>query len=112
MTRSWPGNVRELRNFIERQVALGWGRGALAGRSERPRLLPTAIEAFVPVDVPLKRARAAWIDEFESVYSRALLKKANGNVTRAAEMAGVSRRFLQRFLVRLGIRSEASTDDE
>ena len=33
-----------------------------------------------------------------------MLRKTGGNVTRAAELAGVSRRFLQRLVARLGIR--------
>jgi transcriptional regulator with PAS, ATPase and Fis domain len=111
MTRSWPGNVRELRNFIERQVTLGWARdhGSKGGSQ---RLLPSGIEAFVPVDLPLKQAREAWIEEFEGVYVRALLRKTNGNVTRAAETAGVSRRFLQRTMVRLGMRVEEALSDD
>ena len=110
MTRSWPGNVRELRNFIERQVALGL---ADAGATKsRPRALPSGTEAFVPVDLPLKEARDVWVEEFEGVYARALLKKTNGNVTRAAEIAGVSRRFLQRLMVRLGMRVDESRDDD
>ena len=63
----------------------------------------------MPVNLPLKEARLAWTEQFESVYVRALLDKTAGNVTRAAEMAGVNRRFLQRMMARLGIRS---TDDE
>ncbi|MGH9885491.1 MAG: helix-turn-helix domain-containing protein [bacterium] len=55
--------------------------------------------------LPLKEAREAWTKSFELAYVRAVLKMAGGNVTRAAERAGVSRRFLQRMLVRLGIRS-------
>jgi transcriptional regulator with GAF, ATPase, and Fis domain len=111
MTRSWPGNVRELRNFIERQVALGWAQGGHPKGAHH--VLPSGIEAFVPVDLPLKQAREAWVEEFEGVYVRALLKRTSGNVTRAAKAAGVSRRFLQRLMVRLGMRvDEALSDDD
>jgi DNA-binding protein Fis len=48
----------------------------------------------------------AWTEQFESVYLRALMKRTGGNVTRAAELAGVNRRFIQRLLLRVGIRSE------
>jgi DNA-binding NtrC family response regulator len=61
--------------------------------------------------LPLKEARFAWTNAFESVYVRSLLQKTNGNVTRAAELAGVSRRFLQRTLARLGIRAQDEIDD-
>ena len=110
MTRSWPGNVRELRNFIERQIALGWAQG---GHPKGPHhVLPSGIDAFVPVDLPLKQAREAWVEEFEGVYVRALLKRTSGNVTRAAKAAGVSRRFLQRLMVRLGMRVDEALSDE
>ena len=112
MTRSWPGNVRELRNFIERQVGLGWGRDGAPSSPGPRRILPSGIEAFVPVDLPLKRAREAWIEEFEGVYVRALLKRTSGNVTRAADVSGVSRRFLQRLMVKLGMRVEACAEGE
>jgi DNA-binding NtrC family response regulator len=60
---------------------------------------------LIPLHLTLKEARLAWMAEFESVYVRALLEKTQGNVTRAAELAGVSRRFLQRTMARNGIRS-------
>ena len=116
MTRSWPGNVRELRNFIERQITLGHGDGTPSSQKQKPsRVLPSGIEAFVPVDMPMKQARDAWLNEFEGAYARALLKRTNGNVTRAAELADVSRRFLQRLMLRVGMRVEgapAEDDDE
>ena len=43
---------------------------------------------------------------FEMVYVRTLLREMSGNVTRAAERAGVSRRFLQRLVARLGIKAQ------
>jgi DNA-binding NtrC family response regulator len=54
--------------------------------------------------LPLKEARQAWTESFESVYVRTLLRELGGNVTHAAERAGVSRRFLQRLVARLGIK--------
>jgi DNA-binding NtrC family response regulator len=55
--------------------------------------------------LPLKEARQAWTERFEEIYLRAMLQKTGGNVTRAAELAGVSRRFLQRLAARLGYRA-------
>jgi len=58
----------------------------------------------VPIHLPLKDARAAWTEQFERVYVEALLARTGGNVTRAAELAGVNRRSLQRLIASLGLR--------
>ncbi|HEY8080008.1 MAG TPA: sigma 54-interacting transcriptional regulator [Labilithrix sp.] len=112
-SRAWPGNVRELRNAIERAVALGQTRtGVGAVPAREASVLPAGIESIVPVHLPLKDARDAWTNEFETVYVRAMLAKTGGNLTRAAELAGVSRRFLQRMVVRLGLRDDEGDDDD
>jgi DNA-binding NtrC family response regulator len=105
--RSWPGNVRELRNFIERSVSLG----LVDARPASPtRAVPTGplpqVDSMVALRLPLKDARQAWVESFESVYVRDVLLRCGGNVTRAAERAGVSRRFLQRLIARLGIKPD------
>jgi transcriptional regulator with PAS, ATPase and Fis domain len=105
--RSWPGNVRELRNFIERSVSLGLVDHAVpgAGHGTPAQAIPAdTLEKLVPLDVPLKDARQAWIESFETVYVRAMLRKTGGNLTRAAELAGVNRRFMQRIVSRLASR--------
>jgi transcriptional regulator with PAS, ATPase and Fis domain len=118
MRRSWPGNVRELRNFIERSVSLGSiheGSSLPRTSSEPPPSIPPAMESFVPLHLPLKDARQAWTENFESIYVRSMLKKTGGNLSRAAELAGVNRRFMQRLLGRLGLRASdvaLDPDDE
>jgi transcriptional regulator with PAS, ATPase and Fis domain len=107
-TRAWPGNVRELRNAIERAVTLGQVDLALPGHEAKASVLPAGLASIVPVHLPLKDARLAWTSEFESIYVHAMLEKTNGNVTRAAELAGVSRRFLQRMVARLGLRTDGT----
>ena len=113
--RAWPGNVRELRNFIERSVSLGFV--TQSGASVPPAALTagataTTLEQLVPLHLPLKDARQAWTESFEAVYVKSLLAKTGGNVTRAAEAAGVNRRFLQRMMARLGIASSETAADE
>ena len=110
--REWPGNVRALRNFIERSVALGLVHpdAAAASASVPPPAPAGPPETTIPLDRPLKDARQAWILGFESVYVRHVLSRAKGNVTHAAELAGVSRRFLQRLIARLGLRVNDATD--
>ena len=115
MSRPFPGNVRELRNAIERAITMGEAAlhpAAAAQGIAGPSVLPQGIEAIVPLHLPLKEARDAWTSEFENVYVRAMMRKTNGNVTRAAELAGVSRRFLQRTIARLGLRSSEMDDED
>ncbi len=48
----------------------------------------------------LKAARREAIDRFEVEYIRALLKRAGGNVTRAAALAEVSRQVIHKLIAR------------
>jgi hypothetical protein len=48
------------------------------------------------------------MERLEHLYAQSVLSRAEGNVTRAAELAGVSRRFMQRLIARLGIREGVS----
>ena len=101
--RSFPGNVRELRNFVERAMLLGT---IMPSAAKRPApSAPKPLGELAPLHLPLKEARQAWTESFELVYVRGVLERAKGNVTHAAELAGVSRRFLQRLAARLGIRA-------
>jgi transcriptional regulator with PAS, ATPase and Fis domain len=104
--RSWPGNVRELRNFVERAASLGLVEGADTAPPVAPRLaLPAeVIEGLIPFDMPLKEARDRWTESFESLYVQTLLRRTGGNLRRAAQLAGVNRRFMQRLTSRLGLR--------
>jgi DNA-binding NtrC family response regulator len=102
--RSWPGNVRELKNFVERSACLGWSQ--VAGATQPPASPPPVpvLEGLVPVHLSLKAAREVWTAQFESLYVAALLRRTGGNVTKAAEYAGVNRRYLHRLIAEHGIR--------
>ena len=100
VAQSWPGNVRELRNAVERMLSLGFPTSAT------PRSVPRASPLAVDLSVPLKQARDALIEEFERTYLREALAKTGGNATRAAQIAGVSRKFVQRALDRLELRDD------
>ena len=113
-TRAWPGNVRELRNFIERSVTLGFVTepSLLGARAPASNIPDAELAKIVPLELPLKDARQAWTENFESIYVRAMLQRTGGNVTRAAELAGVNRRFMQRLMARLGLRGGDGDEDE
>ncbi|HEY4058934.1 MAG TPA: sigma 54-interacting transcriptional regulator [Kofleriaceae bacterium] len=99
--RAWPGNVRELRNAVERAISLGFP----ASPDEAPRAAPVPAVA-IDLSVPLKDARDAMSEAFERAYLAAALEKTGGNATRAAQIAGVSRKFVQRALDRYHLRDD------
>jgi DNA-binding NtrC family response regulator len=97
---AWPGNVRELRNALARHLALG----ELANITQMvgPEAAEAALDAEEPGDVfekalalPLGDARQMVVAEFERRYVERMLDTHGGNVTRAAESAGVARRYFQ-----------------
>lgn len=98
--RNWPGNVRELRNFVERTAALDPSRAAPPPRTEDAMTAPleASVRATLRSGVPFKEARRRWT----TAYVDGLLERTSGNVTHAAQLGGISRRFLQRLIERQG----------
>jgi DNA-binding NtrC family response regulator len=89
----WPGNVRQLESVIERAILLGEGDVIV------PIDLPAAIRARIstPRDAPGLEIPDAGID-LDALERSLILKaldKAQGNVSRAARLLGLSRRTLQ-----------------
>lgn len=105
--RPFPGNVRELRHTVERALLLGGLDDPAPETVPRAaEVVPDALADMAALRLPLKEAREAWTEQFELIYAKNVLERADGNVTRAAELAGVNRRFMQRLMARLGMRSE------
>jgi len=84
----WPGNIRELKNVIERAVLL-------------------AGDIIEPAHLPLDKLTTTWTAAAApkskgSMRDRVLdaLERSNHNQTRAAEMMGVSRQTLSKWLDR------------
>ncbi|MEY3173992.1 MAG: Transcriptional regulatory protein ZraR [Planctomycetota bacterium] len=103
---SWPGNVRELRNVVERGLSLARGRWIEAidlpaeivtGGSVRDERPGAAAFPAVAGVLPMDRTAA------EREYLVNLLRMSGGNVTQAAEQAGLSRQGLHRILQRHGL---------
>jgi DNA-binding NtrC family response regulator len=98
----WPGNVRELQNAIERAVVTNVRGPIMAsdlGRSSRSRTI--AVDAGAQ---PLSFQEAREI--FEREYFANLLHAADGNVSSAARLSGMSRNSLYRYLKQFGLVSE------
>lgn len=91
----WPGNVRELRNAVARFLALG----DLADRAPASMPAPASgasndvIMQILSERLPYARARERILAEFERRYVERVLADCGGDVTRAAQASGMSRRY-------------------
>jgi two-component system response regulator GlrR len=95
---AWPGNVRELQNLIHRLVLLAEGGeilycGELA--AEIPQVHADSASGQFP---SFQRAKARAVEHFERTYLEELLRRALGNVSAAARLAGKERRALGKLL--------------
>ena len=98
----WEGNVRELENVIERAVAVTEAtelRVCDLPESMRENRAPAAVAESGDSLKPFALAK----EEFEREYLRELVKKAEGNIARAARMARVPRPNLYEKLRKHGI---------
>ncbi len=114
----FPGNVRQLKNIIQRAAHL-CRAGVIEpsdlhlGRREEPRsITDTAREsrAAPPASFdealfaqPFKDAKQQMVDGFEREYFSRLLDRTDGNLSRAAAEAGITRYYLRELLKRLGM---------
>ncbi len=104
----WPGNVRELKNVIDRGTSLMG-----ASRELSPSLLgleaPPQPAGGPPVgwanvgQEGFRDAKERLIAAWERDYVTQLLKRAGGNVSRAAREGGVDRVYLHRLMKKHGI---------
>jgi DNA-binding NtrC family response regulator len=106
---AWPGNVRELENAVERAVAVA--RSERIAREDLPPEVCAASATASPsgaalTDLPYREAVEEVRDRVSREYLVALLRELGGNVTKAAERAGMERESLHRLLRRHGIRSD------
>jgi DNA-binding NtrC family response regulator len=98
----FPGNVRELSNTIERAVTFCRSDEIdLGDLPERLQFAPPAAGKDLAIDpgLALKPGEALpTLEEIERRYVRAVLKRAGNNKRRAAEILGIGRRTLYRYL--------------
>jgi len=102
---SWPGNVRELENVVRRALTLCDAgtvdmdavAGSLRERGAAPPSdkIPVVSEEGISLDEKLR--------ELESAYIAGALENTGGNVTKAAELLGMSFRSLRYRIRRLGL---------
>ena len=111
---TWPGNVRELENAVEHAVAV------CANHLVRLSDLPEHIVAQVP---PVgQTSTAQWprsliddrptLDELNRRYVQLVLAETEGNKSRTAEVLGINRRTLYRYLESEGELARPSGQDD
>ena len=100
----WPGNVRQLENVIERAVIMTAGetieKAALAAEV---LVVPSAAPSEDYLRLPLKKAK----EKLERDYLLSVLKRHSGNVSLAAEEAGIHKTHFYQKLRQYGIRFES-----
>ena len=102
--RRWPGNIRELRTAVVRlsHAATGMRRVNLA-------VIEAVLHERFGDEIAVQTYRDAkmlMLEKFEREYFAKLLKRTQGNLTRAAEAAGLHRPNLARKLHTCGISPE------
>ncbi|HEX7937459.1 MAG TPA: sigma-54 dependent transcriptional regulator [Gemmatimonadaceae bacterium] len=104
---TWAGNVRELQNVIEHAVVM-LNPGApiqpddlpLTGDVRRPTAGTGVIFTPMSADEGYHAARERVISDFELQYLAWLVDRADGNMSKAARIAGVDRTTLYRLMER------------
>ena len=106
--RSWNGNVRELMNTIYNGVV--FAKGDLIelsdithiddiGRDDQASSMDLSGESF-------RDLRGDLLNRFESSFVKDALKRADGNVSKAARESGLSRQSFQHLMRKYGIRAD------
>jgi two-component system, NtrC family, response regulator len=94
-THPWPGNVRELENVIKRAVIMAEGN-----RISGPDIGLSSNGDADPAHFNLRQVR----EQAEKHAVLRVLARVNGNLSKAAELLGVSRPTLYDLMHRFGLR--------
>jgi two-component system response regulator AtoC len=90
----WPGNVRELENAIEHAVAVCTNH--LIRVSDLPEHV--CAQAAPASPSPRREHTLSLIDDLNRRYTQLVLSEMEGNKSRAAEVLGINRRTLYRYV--------------
>jgi DNA-binding NtrC family response regulator len=99
----WPGNLHELRAVLSRALTLAPSSTVLEVDHIHLDGAPDSAVARRRPWPTFKEAKDALLDEWESDYLKALMERAGGNVTLAAEFSGLARGHLYRLLKKRGL---------
>lgn len=97
MKYSWPGNIRELRIVIERALALA-DQDIIQKQNlifDHPVLDHTEADILPTDDTVLNTAFYTAVESYERMYLSKLFDKVEGNISRASQMSGASRKTIR-----------------
>jgi len=100
VTYPWPGNVRELVNVVSHVLAFA------DGPSLEVAHLPARLQSGDQPEGPLpfnehlsfKEAKEQLLETFEREYLQTLLRRCEGNMSRAARESGLHRKTIERLV--------------
>ncbi|MES2522414.1 MAG: sigma-54 dependent transcriptional regulator [Gemmatimonadota bacterium] len=101
---AWPGNVRELRNAMHRAAAFG------TGASITPADLPPRLREANRVAALVAQAsqQQLALRDVERAYVLEIVRRTDGNKSRAAEILGLDRKTLYRKLAEYALEPEGT----
>lgn len=99
----WPGNVRELEHLMERLVLMAKG-DAIAAEDLPPEVKAPPVPPQGKIEKPFKDFIKSQTEEVERQMIVRILEECGGNVTRAAQQLGLSRKGLQLKMIKYNLR--------
>jgi two-component system response regulator AtoC len=99
----WPGNVRELEHLMERLVLMAKG-DAIAAEDLPPEVKVPPVPPQGKTEKPFKDFIKSQTEEVERQMIIRILEECGGNVTRAAQQLGLSRKGLQLKMIKYNLR--------
>jgi DNA-binding NtrC family response regulator len=121
-SRPWRGNVRELQNVIEHVAVLAEPEQLIQPDDiplyeDTPDWTPPEPAAAEPLmgaalDEVFHVAKDKVIGQFEREYLTRLVTRANGNISKAARLAGIDRTTLYRLMDKHGLNKAETVEAE
>jgi DNA-binding NtrC family response regulator len=96
----WPGNVRQLEHVVQRAII---DSGGLSDHDVVAQILRSMDDRETTADKQPKAGDVITLKELERCHLEAVLRRSEGNRSRAARILGIERKTLYRKAQRLGI---------
>ena len=104
----WPGNIRELVNVVQHVLTFADG-DVIDVAQLPPRFQGQEQKVAVPFNEHLsfKDAKEQLLETFEREYLSSILKRCEGNISRAARESGLHRKSIERLVKKYGLDARA-----